>query len=116
YLEHLCREALKTKYPRADERIEPRLRYELEVISTKGFSAYFAIVWDFVNFARSRGIMAQARGSAAGSVVSYLLGLTAIDPLPYNLMFERFLNRDRKSMPDIDLDIQDDRREEVIQY
>lgn len=116
YLEHLCRESLPARYPGWDERIEERLRYELDVIGTKGFSAYFAIVWDFVNFARSRGIMAQARGSAAGSLVSYLLGLTAIDPMAYQLMFERFLNRDRKSMPDIDLDIQDDRREEVIQY
>src|SRR6185503_5001920 len=96
--------------------LEARLRYELDVIQTKGYSAYFLIVHDFVRFARSRGIMSQARGSAAGSVVSYLLGLTVIDPLRYNLLFERFLNRERKSMPDIDLDFADDRREEVIQY
>src|SRR5207237_4919853 len=96
--------------------IGQRLAYELDIIRSKGFSVYFLIVWDFVYFARSRGIMAQSRGSAAGSLVSYLLSLTVIDPLRYNLIFERFLTRERKSMPDIDLDIADDRREEVIQY
>ncbi len=116
WLEQLCRQAIPDKYSVHTEELEHRLRYELDVIQTKGYSAYFLIVQDFVRFARSRGIMSQARGSAAGSLVSYLLGLTVIDPLRYNLLFERFLNRERKSMPDIDLDFADDRRDEVIQY
>ena len=116
YLEQLCRKAIPDTYPQPPPELEQRLKYELDIIQTKGYSAYFIIVWDFVRFARSRGIMSQARGSAAGSVVSYLLGLTTVDPLRYNLLFERFLNRDRQSMPDIDLDFADDRREEVIQY
>ena len=116
WLEKLCRAAIPEQYPVHTPELEERLKYELDVIHSKGFSAYFLIVHDFVRFARSRGIISQARGSAAGSVVSYLLGLTVIDPLRYNLLFERFLNRERKSMPDIDLDFADDRREEVIQY
>jgi DNA polymerase III subunit alpha len=116
YLEKLCRDALPQRYREITPEIEARLRYELEIIQTKGFSAYFLIVWDCVRHARSIGIMSQARGSAAGSLVSYLLGLTVIDPMGYNLLFERFLTRERKSMPDIDLDFADDRREEIIQY
>jgi DNA polymerase-3 subunit alpha len=116
WLEKLCRDAIPDRYAAHTQELEDRLKYELDVIQTKGYSAYFLIVHDFVRFARSRGIMSQARGSAAGSLVSYLLGLTVIDPLRYNLLFERFLNRERKSMPDIDLDFADDRREEVIQY
>jgi DNA polymerase-3 subunit alpha len=116
YLEKVCRDAIPRLYPHGDERLDARLQYELEIIRTKGFSVYFLIVWDFVRFAHSQAIMAQARGSAAGSLVSYLLGLTVIDPLRYSLIFERFLTRERKSMPDIDLDIADDRRDEVIQY
>ncbi|MFN3651897.1 MAG: DNA polymerase III subunit alpha [Armatimonadota bacterium] len=116
YLEKLCRDAIPEKYSVHTQELEDRLKYELDVIQTKGYSAYFLIVQDFVRFARSRGIMSQARGSAAGSLISYLLGLTVIDPLRYGLLFERFLNRERKSMPDIDLDFADDRREEVIQY
>lgn len=116
YLEKLCRDALPQRYSKVTPEIEARLKYELEIIQTKGFSAYFLIVWDCVRHARSKGIMAQARGSAAGSLVSYLLGLTVIDPIEYNLLFERFLTRERKSMPDIDLDFADDRRDEIIQY
>jgi DNA polymerase III subunit alpha len=116
YLEKLCRDALPRRYREITPEIEARLRYELDIIQTKGFSAYFLIVWDCVRHARSIGIMSQARGSAAGSLVSYLLGLTVIDPMGYNLLFERFLTRERKSMPDIDLDFADDRREEIIQY
>lgn len=116
WLEKLCRDAIPEKYAAHTQQLEDRLKYELDVIQTKGYSAYFLIVHDFVRFARSAGIMSQARGSAAGSVVSFLLGLTVIDPLQYNLLFERFLTRERKSMPDIDLDFADDRREEVIQY
>src|SRR5437660_423560 len=116
YLEHLCREALAARYRQLTPEHEARLQYELEIIQSKGYAAYFLIVWDFVRYARSVGIMSQARGSAAGSIVSYLLGLTVIDPIQYGLLFERFLTRERKSMPDIDLDFADDRREEVIQY
>jgi DNA polymerase-3 subunit alpha len=116
YMEHLCREALEHRYGKITPEIEARLQYELEIIQGKGYAAYFLIVWDFVRYARSVGIMSQARGSAAGSLVSYLLGLTVIDPIRYGLLFERFLTRERKSMPDIDLDFADDRREEVIQY
>ena len=116
WLERLCREAVRDRYPVVPDELEPRLEYELSVIRDKGYSAYFLIVHDFVRFAREQGIMSQARGSAAGSLVSYLLGLTVIDPLRYGLLFERFLNRERKSMPDIDLDFADDRRDEVIQY
>lgn len=116
WLEKLCRDAIPQKYPEHTQELEDRLRYELDIIQTKGYSAYFLIVHDFVRFARSQGIMSQARGSAAGSLVAYLLGLTVIDPLRYSLLFERFLSRERKSMPDIDLDFADDRRDEVIQY
>jgi DNA polymerase-3 subunit alpha len=116
YLEQLCRAALPAKYPEADEALEARLRYELDLIQRKGYSTYFLIVWDLVAFARGQGIMSQARGSAAGSVVSYLLGLSLVDPMRYHLLFDRFLNADRKSLPDIDMDFADTRREEVFQY
>ncbi|MBI3909661.1 MAG: DNA polymerase III subunit alpha [Armatimonadetes bacterium] len=116
FLEQLCREAVVEKYGGFTEEIERRLAYELEIITSKGYAAYFLIVWDFVRYARSVGIPAQGRGSVAGSLVSYLLGLTVIDPLRYHLIFERFLTRERKSLPDIDLDFADDRRDEVIDY
>lgn len=117
WLESLCRGNIADRYPSGDlEVVEQRLQYELGIIGSKGFASYMLIVHDFTRFARSRGIMSQARGSAAGSIVAYLLGLTCIDPLRYNLMFERFLNPDRKSMPDIDLDFEDERRDEVLQY
>jgi DNA polymerase-3 subunit alpha len=116
WLEKLVREQISTRYPAHTQQIEDRIKYELGIIASKGFSSYFLIVHDFVRFARGQQIVSQARGSAAGSIVSYLLGLTTIDPLRYSLMFERFLNPDRKSMPDIDLDFADDRREEVLQY
>lgn len=96
---------------------ENRLRYELEIISSMGFAGYFLIVWDFVNYARSKGIpVGPGRGSAAGSLVAYALGITNIDPIRYGLFFERFLNPDRKSMPDIDIDFCQEGREEVIKY
>jgi len=97
--------------------INDRLDYELSVIENMGFSAYFLIVEDFVNFAKKNGIaVGPGRGSAAGSIVSYLLGITSIDPLKYDLLFERFLNPERVSMPDIDIDFSDERRDEVLQY
>jgi DNA polymerase-3 subunit alpha len=94
-----------------------RLNYELSVINKMGFAGYFLIFWDFVNWGKKRGIIfGPGRGSAAGSLVSYSLNITDLDPLKYDLLFERFLNPDRISMPDIDIDIQDDRRDEVIEY
>ena len=98
-------------------KIEKRMYYELGVIETMGYIDYFLIVWDYINYARSVGIsVGPGRGSAAGSVVSYCLGITDIDPIKYNLIFERFLNPERVSMPDIDVDFADERRGEVIDY
>ncbi|MGN0372117.1 MAG: DNA polymerase III subunit alpha [Enterocloster sp.] len=117
YLNHLCREGFKGRYPDDDGTLSRRLDYELGVIRTMGYVDYFLIVWDFINYARSQGIMVgPGRGSAAGSVVSYTLGITNIDPVRYNLLFERFLNPERVSMPDIDVDFCFERRQEVIDY
>ncbi|MBR4711628.1 MAG: DNA polymerase III subunit alpha [Clostridia bacterium] len=118
-LTRLCMEGLKRLYPGAKEGDEPytRLRYELDTITGMGFVDYFLIVWDFINYARSNGIMVgPGRGSAAGSIVSYSLGITSLDPLKYQLLFERFLNPERVSMPDIDVDFCYERRQEVIDY
>ena len=117
YLNHLCREGFKTRYPNDDGTLSRRLDYELGVIKTMGYVDYFLIVWDFINYARSQDIMVgPGRGSAAGSIVSYTLGITNIDPVRYNLLFERFLNPERVSMPDIDVDFCYERRQEVIDY
>ena len=117
YLNHLCREGFKTRYPKDDGTLSRRLDYELDVIRTMGYVDYFLIVWDFINYARSKDIMVgPGRGSAAGSIVSYTLGITNIDPVRYNLLFERFLNPERVSMPDIDVDFCYERRQEVIDY
>lgn len=120
YLRALSLEGLKNRYNTNkpdDPRIHERLNYELDVIAKTGFASYFLIVQDFVNWAKKRGIVVgPGRGSAAGSLVSYLLGITNIDPLTYDLLFERFLNPERISMPDIDLDFADTRRDEVIGY
>jgi len=119
YLMGLCRMGLKKRFknqgiPRAY--IE-RLQYELNVIHQMGFDDYFLIVWDYVRFAKVQKIqVGPGRGSAAGSLVAYVLGITNIDPLQYDLLFERFLNPERVSMPDIDIDFQDDRRDEVVEY
>src|SRR5437763_10440029 len=96
--------------------IEKQIDYDIDMIAAKGFLPYFLIEWDFVNYARSQGIRCSARGSAAGSVLAYSLGITNIDPLRYQLPFERFFNTERADMPDIDMDFPDDRREEVIEY
>jgi DNA polymerase-3 subunit alpha len=112
-----CEEGFKIRYPNATQEHKDRLEYELKIIKQVGFSGYFLIVADFVNEARRRGItVGPGRGSAAGSIVSYSLGITGIDPLQHGLLFERFLNPERISMPDIDLDFADTRRDEVLEY
>jgi len=117
YLERLCYEALPKKYPKNKEEAGKRLRYELGVIKQMGFADYFLIVYDYVKWAKEhRIVVGPGRGSAGGSIVSYLLNITTIDPLKYNLLFERFLNPARISMPDIDIDFTDWRRDEVIEY
>ena len=117
YLQKLAMEKLTDRFKEADAKAMERLNYELEIIEKTGFADYFLIVQDFVNWAKERGIVCgPGRGSAAGSLVSYILGITDIDPLKYDLLFERFLNPERISMPDIDLDFTDTRRDEVFAY
>jgi DNA polymerase III subunit alpha len=125
YLENLCHERLANKYPekppfdtaQGRKEITDRLEYELSVIEKTGFAGYFLIVQDFVNWAKqNRIVVGPGRGSAGGSIVAYVLNITNIDPLRYNLLFERFLNPERISMPDIDLDFADRRRDEVLNY
>ncbi|MDZ4245639.1 MAG: DNA polymerase III subunit alpha, partial [Dehalococcoidia bacterium] len=116
YLAELCDAGLKRQYREITPEIEQRLSYELDVIRQTEFANYFLVVWDIMSNTRSKGIMCAVRGSAAASIVLYCLGITEIDPLKYNLVFERFLNVERKEMPDIDLDFQDDRRDEVLEY
>ena len=117
YLNKLCFDGLKERYKEADESLTERLNYELNVIKNMGYVDYFLIVWDFINYAKSQGIpVGPGRGSAAGSIVSYCLRITDIDPVKYNLLFVRFLNPERVSMPDIDIDFCFERRQEVIDY
>ncbi len=117
YLNKLCREGLERLYHPVTEELKDRLQYELDTISDMGFVDYFLIVWDFIKYARDHGIsVGPGRGSAAGSLVSYTLGITRLDPIKYNLLFERFLNPERVSMPDIDIDFCFERRQEVIDY
>lgn len=117
YLADLSREGLKKRYPAITPELEQRLEHELAVIKKTGFVGYFLIVQDFINYARDKGIpVGPGRGSAAGSLVSYCIGITNIDPMPYNLLFERFLNPERVTMPDIDVDFCYERRQEVIDY
>ena len=117
YLEKLVREGMHKRYGDAYIQHEERMRYELDTINNMGFTDYFLIVWDYVNFAKQEHIMVgPGRGSAAGSIVAYALGITDIDPIEYNLLFERFLNPERVSMPDIDIDFCIERRQEVIEY
>jgi len=117
YLEELVQKRLPLRYPQPGETITRRLQYELEVIKEMGFAAYFLIVQDLVNWSRENGIpVGPGRGSAAGSLVSYVLGITSIDPLKYGLLFERFLNPERVSMPDIDIDFCFEKRDRVIEY
>lgn len=117
FLKKMCYENISKRYDAVTEEIDKRLNKELEVIKKMGFSEYFLIVWDFVKFAKSNDIrVGPGRGSAAGSIVSYLLGITDIEPLKYGLLFERFLNEERKSMPDIDIDFCYEKRDKVIKY
>lgn len=117
YLKKLVEEKVKLKYKDITEEIKNRIEYELEIIKKTGFSDYFLIVQDYVNFAKEHGIVVgPGRGSAAGSIISYILGITAIDPLKYGLLFERFLNPERVQSPDIDVDFTDERRDEVFAY
>jgi len=117
FLKELCREGLKRRFREVTPQITQRLEQELKIIEKMGFASYFLIVWDFIDYAKKKGIpVGPGRGSAAGSLVSYLLGITDIDPLKYNLIFERFLNPERMGLPDIDIDFCYERRQEVIDY
>ena len=117
YLKKLCYKGLKEKYEEVTKELTDRLEYELDVINQMGYVDYFLIVWDFIKYADDNGIMTgPGRGSGAGSIVAYTLNITKIDPIKYNLIFERFLNPERVSMPDIDSDFCYERRQEVIDY
>ena len=117
YLNMLCHEGLAERYQPVSEELTTRLDYELSVIKTMGYVDYFLIVWDFIKYAKDHGIMVgPGRGSAAGSLVSYCLGITTIDPIRYQLLFERFLNPERVSMPDIDVDFEPEGRQAMIEY
>ncbi len=117
YLKYLCEKGMKERYPEGGEVLDQRLSYELGVIREMGYVDYFLIVWDYINYAREHDIpVGPGRGSAAGSIVSYCLRITDIDPIKYSLLFERFLNPERVSMPDIDVDFGDEGRQEVIDY
>ncbi len=117
YLRKLCEDGLRERYGEAAEQHRERLEYELSVISSMGFIDYFLIVWDYIHFAKTHDIsVGPGRGSAAGSIVAYAIGITDIDPIRYDLIFERFLNPERVTMPDIDVDFEYERRQEVIDY
>lgn len=117
YLRKICFEGLERRYPNYNKELEERLEYELSTIHNMGFVDYFLVVWDFIKYAKDHGIIVgPGRGSAAGSIVSYTLEITDIDPIKYNLLFERFLNPERLTMPDIDIDFCFTRRQEVIDY
>nr|WP_027870142.1 DNA polymerase III subunit alpha [[Eubacterium] cellulosolvens] len=117
YLQKICEDGIRKLYDPVTDEIRERLDYELDVIRTMGYVDYFLIVWDYIHFAKEHGIpVGPGRGSAAGSIVSYAMGITELDPLKYSLLFERFLNPERVSMPDIDVDFGFERRQEVIDY
>jgi DNA polymerase-3 subunit alpha len=116
YLKHLAERGLAQRYEAITDEVRQRFDYELYVINNMGFNNYFLIVWDICEYARQQGIWWNVRGSGAGSLIAYCLGITSVDPLKYGLYFERFLNPDRVSMPDIDMDFQDDRRSELVNY
>ena len=116
FLAELCWQSLGKRYQKTIPEVKERLSYELDVIQKTKFAHYFLVVWDIISFARERGIYFGVRGSAAASLALYCLGVTDVDPLAYGLVFERFLNVERRELPDIDLDFQDDRRDEVLAY
>ncbi|MFH1572047.1 MAG: DNA polymerase III subunit alpha [Gemmatimonadota bacterium] len=117
YLTHLASEGMRRRYGHIGEALQKRLEYELGIIAQMGYCGYFLIVWDYINYARQQGItVGPGRGSAAGSLVAYSLGITGIDPIKYDLLFERFLNPERVSMPDVDVDFPDTGRDQVIRY
>jgi DNA polymerase-3 subunit alpha len=117
YLREVAEAGLRRKYPSPTSEVDDRFEYELRIIREMQFSGYFLVVWDFIKYAKDRGIaVGPGRGSAAASLVAYCLGITSVDPIRYGLVFERFLNPGRKSMPDMDIDFADDRRDEVIRY
>ena len=116
YLQELCHDGLKARCVDLTEAVQRQLDYELTVIERSGLANYFLIVWDIVRFARENGILCQGRGSAANSLVAYLLGISPVNPLEHNLVFERFLSDERRAVPDIDIDFQADRREAVVRY
>ena len=117
YLEELCQKGLEKRYGTVEKEIQERLDYELGIIKKMGFVDYFLVVWDYINFAKTSGIaVGPGRGSAAGSIVAYSIGITDVDPIAHQLLFERFLNPERVTMPDIDVDFEYERRQEVIDY
>jgi DNA polymerase-3 subunit alpha len=116
YLADLCRQGLQEYYPNPTPEIEKRLGYELDVIEKTQFANYILVVWDIISFTKKQNILFGVRGSAASSIVLHCLGITPLDPLEHGLVFERFLNIERREMPDVDMDFQDDRRDEVINY
>lgn len=117
FLKDLAEKGLKERYPVITDEIKERFDYELETIHSMGYIEYYLIVWDFINYAKSVGISVGAgRGSGVSSIIAYSVGITDVDPLKYDLVFERFLNKERVSMPDFDIDFQDDRRGEVVEY
>ena len=117
YLRELCQSGLEKRYSPVSDELQKRLDYELGVIKSMGFVDYFLIVWDFIHFAKNNGVMVgPGRGSAAGSIVAYSLGITTVDPIKYGLIFERFLNPERVSMPDIDIDFAPNGRQKIIDY
>lgn len=117
YLNVVAREGLEKRYSKITSEIEDRFKYELSIIEQMGFAAYFLIVWDFIHYAKKNGIpVGPGRGSAAGSLVAYSLGITDLDPLEHGLLFERFLNPERISMPDVDIDLCIEKRDQVIEY
>ena len=115
-LKRLAHQLLSVKVPDGGSEALERINYELDIICNKGYAPYFLIVKDLMDWANSKGIITNTRGSAAGSLTSYVLGITTVNPLKYYLPFERFLNPYRPSPPDIDFDVADDRREDIIEY
>ena len=117
YLQHIVYEGLKKRYGEISDDLKSRVDYELSVINKMGFPAYFLITWDFIHYAKTHNIpVGPGRGSAAGSVVAYALEITDLDPIKHNLLFERFLNEERFTMPDIDIDFCIEKRRQVIDY